>query len=85
MIDKVGMDIGGKVLKMRHDGHDLIEMIGGRKVHPNWGLPGGVSRGINEEQREEIEAAGPRGGRVRQVLAQALQRHRARQPATTSS
>ncbi len=27
-------------------------------MHPNWGLPGGVSRGINEEQRKEIEALG---------------------------
>jgi len=58
VIKKVGMDIAGKVLKMRHDGHHLIKMIGGRPVHPNWGLPGGVSRGINEEQREEIEALG---------------------------
>ncbi len=52
------MDIAGKVLKMRRDGHHLIKMIGGRAVHPNWGLPGGVSRGINEEQREEIEKLG---------------------------
>ena len=52
------MDVAGKVLKMRHDGHALIKMIGGRRVHPNWGLPGGVSRGINEEQRKEIEARG---------------------------
>lgn len=58
VIQKVGMDIAGKVLKMRRDGHHLIEMIGGRKVHPNWGLPGGVSRGINEEQRKEIETLG---------------------------
>lgn len=58
VVNKVGMDIAGKVLKMRRDGHHLIEMIGGRKVHPNWGLPGGVSRGINEEQRKEIEARG---------------------------
>ncbi len=58
VIKKVGMDIAGKVLKMRHDGHHLIKMIGGRPVHPNWGLPGGVSRGITEEQREEIEALG---------------------------
>jgi F420-non-reducing hydrogenase large subunit len=58
IIKKVGMDIAGKVLKMRHDGHHLIKMIGGRPVHPNWGLPGGVSRGITEEQREEIEALG---------------------------
>jgi len=58
VIKKVGMDIAGKVLKMRHDGHHLIKMIGGRPVHPNWGLPGGVSRGITEEQREEIERLG---------------------------
>ena len=58
IIKKVGMEIAGKVLKMRHDGHHLIKMIGGRPVHPNWGLPGGVSQGINEEQREEIEKLG---------------------------
>ncbi len=58
VIAKVGMDIGGKVLKMRRDGHHLIKLIGGRPVHPNWGLPGGVSRGINEEQRKEIEKLG---------------------------
>jgi F420-non-reducing hydrogenase large subunit len=52
------MQVAGRVLKMRRDGHNLIEMIGGRKVHPNWGLPGGVSRGINEEQRKEIERLG---------------------------
>ncbi len=58
VVKKVGMDVAGKVLKMRRDGHALIKMIGGRAVHPNWGLPGGVSRGINEEQRKEIEARG---------------------------
>jgi len=58
IVAKVGMDIAGKVLKMRRDGHNLLQMIGGRRVHPNWGLPGGVSRGINEEQREEIEKLG---------------------------
>jgi F420-non-reducing hydrogenase large subunit len=58
VIKKVGMEIAGKVLKMRRDGHHLIEMIGGRKVHPNWGVPGGVSHGINEEQRQEIERLG---------------------------
>jgi F420-non-reducing hydrogenase large subunit len=58
IIKKVGMEIAGKVLKMRRDGHHLIEMIGGRAVHPNWGVPGGVSRGINEEQRKEIEQLG---------------------------
>jgi F420-non-reducing hydrogenase large subunit len=58
VVKKVGMDIAGKVLKMRRDGHELIKMIGSRRVHPNWGLPGGVSKGINEEQRREIERLG---------------------------
>ena len=58
VIKKVGMEIASKVLKMRRDGHHLIQSIGGRAVHPNWGLPGGVSKGITEEQRQEIEQLG---------------------------
>jgi len=58
VIKKVGMEIAGKVLKMRRDGHNLIQMMAARRVQPNWAVPGGVSRGINEEQRKEIEARG---------------------------
>ena len=58
VIKKVGMEVAGKVLKMRHDGHYLIQMMAARRVQPNWGVPGGVSRGINEEQRQEIEKLG---------------------------
>jgi len=58
VIQKVGSEVAGKVLKMRRDGHHLIKMIGGRAVHPNWGLPGGVSRGIDDQQRDEIEQLG---------------------------
>jgi len=58
VIRKVGMEIAGRVIKMRADGHSLIKMIGGRAVHPNWAVPGGVSRGITEEQRREIERLG---------------------------
>ena len=69
VVAKVGMDVAGKVLKMRRDGHELIKMMGGRRVHPNWGLPGGVSRGINEEQRKEIEARGREAVEFAQLLA----------------
>jgi F420-non-reducing hydrogenase large subunit len=31
--------------------------VGGRVVHPVFGLPGGVSRGINEEERQEFLAS----------------------------
>src|SRR5512146_877060 len=58
VIHKVGLEIGGKVITMRKYGHAVIEMIGGRKVHPCTGVPGGVSHGITEEQRLEIERMG---------------------------
>jgi F420-non-reducing hydrogenase large subunit len=58
VVNKVGKEIGLRVIKMRRDGHHLIKLMGGRHVHPNWGLPGGVSRGIKEEQRAEIEERG---------------------------
>ena len=83
VINKVGMEIAGKVLKMRRDGHNLIKMMGGRAVHPNWGLPGGVSRGINEEQRQGDRKTGPRRDRVRQVLAAAVRRRGAEATPTT--
>ena len=58
VIHKVGLEIGGKVIQMRKYGHTVVEMIGGRKVHPCTSIPGGVSHGITEEQRGEIEMMG---------------------------
>jgi F420-non-reducing hydrogenase large subunit len=43
---------------MRKYGHIVVEMIGGRKVHPCTSIPGGISKGITKEQREEIEKMG---------------------------
>ncbi len=58
VIHKVGLEIGGKVIQMRKYGHQVVEMIGGRKVHPCTSIPGGLTKGITEEQREEIEKMG---------------------------
>jgi F420-non-reducing hydrogenase large subunit len=58
VIHKVGLEVGGKVISMRRAGHDVIEMIGGRKVHPCTSIPGGISHGITEAQRAEIEQLG---------------------------
>ena len=55
VIHKVGLEIGGKVIQMRKYGHAVVKMIGGRKVHPCTSIPGGISHGITEEQRVEIE------------------------------
>ncbi|MBN2149161.1 MAG: Ni/Fe hydrogenase subunit alpha [Anaerolineales bacterium] len=58
VIHKVGLEIGGKVIQMRKFGHNVVEMIGGRKVHPCTSIPGGLTKGITEEQRKEIEEMG---------------------------
>ena len=58
VIHKVGLEIAGKVLQARKYGHTVIEMIGGRKVHPCTSIPGGQTKGITEEQRAEIEKMG---------------------------
>jgi F420-non-reducing hydrogenase large subunit len=55
VIAKVGLELAGAVIKTRMQNHHVIHMIGGRAVHPVFGLPGGVSKGINEEERKEIE------------------------------
>ncbi|MBI4286143.1 MAG: Ni/Fe hydrogenase subunit alpha [Chloroflexi bacterium] len=55
VIAKVGMELAGAVLKTRKQNHHIIQMLGGRAVHPVFGLPGGVSKGLNEEERKEVE------------------------------
>jgi len=58
IIHKVGLETGGKVIQARKNGHNVIEMIGGRKIHPCTSIPGGQTKGISEEQRQEIEKIG---------------------------
>ena len=58
VIHKVGLEIGGKVLQARKYGHAIVEMIGGRKVHPCTSIPGGLTKGITGEQRAEIARMG---------------------------
>jgi len=58
VIHKVGLETAGKVIQARKFGHTVIEMIGGRKVHPCTSIPGGLTKGITKEQRKEIEEMG---------------------------
>jgi F420-non-reducing hydrogenase large subunit len=58
VISKVGMEAGGKVIEARKKLREVISIIGGKPVHPTCGLPGGVSKSLNEEERKKIiEAA----------------------------
>lgn len=54
LINKVGVDIGKKVIAHYKDSQELIQELGGRSIHPVFGLPGGVSKGITAAQRDDI-------------------------------
>ncbi|MBP6472176.1 MAG: Ni/Fe hydrogenase subunit alpha [Chloroflexi bacterium] len=58
VIHKVGLEIGGKVIQARKYGHTVVEILGGRKVHPCTSIPGGVTKGLTEEDRQKIEGMG---------------------------
>jgi F420-non-reducing hydrogenase large subunit len=55
VIRKVGIEFGSRVIETRHGGHRVIELIGGRRIHPCTSVPGGLTKGISEDERREIE------------------------------
>jgi len=54
VINKVGIEIGKKIIVMRKEWRALMTHLGGKVIHPVFGLPGGVAKGIKEEEREDI-------------------------------
>jgi F420-non-reducing hydrogenase large subunit len=54
VISKVGLDVAGQVISIRRKCREIMETMMGKVIHPVFGLPGGVSRGINEEQQAEF-------------------------------
>jgi len=55
VVDKVGLAVGGEVIKHRGYGQEIQKIISGRSSQVVWTLPGGVSKGITEEERAQIE------------------------------
>ena len=55
VIRKVGLDIGRQVIECRKRNHRVIEMLGGRTIHPVAAVPGGWSRAMTGEERAGIE------------------------------
>ncbi len=58
VIARVGVETGRRVIAMRRRLRELIALVGGKVVHPVFGLPGGVARGISaEEQATFVQTA----------------------------
>ena len=54
LIAKVGMDVAGQVIRARRECRQMMETMMGKVIHPVFGVPGGVSRGISEEERAQF-------------------------------
>ncbi len=55
VLKRVGLDVGREVIKHRAYGQRITEILGGKATHPTCGVPGGISKGLNEEERQRIE------------------------------
>lgn len=46
-------------IRLRQFGQQIIESLGGKRIHPGWIVPGGVSEPLDPKKRDEILAAIP--------------------------
>lgn len=46
-------------IRLRQFGQQIIERLGGKRIHPAWVVPGGVSEPLSQENRDAILATIP--------------------------
>ncbi len=54
IIGKVGLETGKKVIDMRAKSIDVMKYFGGKRTHPIIALPGGITRPLDAEARDEM-------------------------------
>lgn len=54
VINKVGVEIGTEVIKQRRRAQEIQALLGGHQTHVVMNIPGGVRKGLNEIQRDDI-------------------------------
>jgi NAD-reducing hydrogenase large subunit len=47
-------DFARRGTRLRQFGQRIIEILGGKRIHPSWGAPGGVLKVLNVAEREEM-------------------------------
>jgi len=55
VVQKVGVEVGKKVISIRRRLRELIAYFGGKVIHPVLGLPGGVSKGLKPEDLPQFK------------------------------
>ncbi len=54
LIAKVGKEIGTEVIKQRRRAQEIQAQLGGHQTHIVLNIPGGVRKGLKEEERQEV-------------------------------
>jgi F420-non-reducing hydrogenase large subunit len=54
VIEKVGLELGNRVIRMRREAHEVAELLGGKRIHPVGMIPGGVSQAVSAETRDRL-------------------------------
>ncbi len=49
-------DFARRGIRLRQFGQRIIELVGGKRIHPAWGVPGGVLHVIDTAERDEVLA-----------------------------
>jgi NAD-reducing hydrogenase large subunit len=47
-------ELARRGIRLRQFGQSIIELAGGKRIHPEWGAPGGVIRALGAAERDEI-------------------------------
>ena len=66
-------DLARAGIRLRQFGQEIIEMLGGKKIHPAWAVPGGVRSPLTEEGRDADPRLAARGLRHHPDRARAVQ------------
>src|SRR6516164_4183812 len=52
-------ELARRGIRLRQFGQEIIELLGGKKIHPAWSVPGGVRAALPEGGREHIRSRLP--------------------------
>lgn len=55
VIEKVGVDVGKRVITTRRRLREFISYIGGKVIHPVFGLPGGIAKAISPDELPKLK------------------------------
>ena len=56
VLGKVGVEVGREVIALRKELRGLISLVGGKVIHPVFGLRGGVAKGISTDDQKRFIA-----------------------------